>query len=137
MRGSPGRSLSPRRRWKSTCTASSASSTSRTAPTITAGCRPCWPTSAPPEADQTNPCSGTARKPGSRPAELAQQQHVQGDDHCHAHTASDDGAALIDMTAHHVAAAGQNNERHQRERDAEGQYDLAEYQRAGGVGPGG
>jgi serine/threonine-protein kinase PknK len=51
-RGSPGRSSSPRQRWKSTCTASSASSTFRTAPTITAECRPCWPTSAPPKTDQ-------------------------------------------------------------------------------------
>ena len=35
------------------CTASSASSTFRKAPAITDGCWPCWPTSAPPQADQT------------------------------------------------------------------------------------
>jgi DNA-binding NarL/FixJ family response regulator len=42
--GSPGRSGSPGQRWRSTCTAFSASSTFRTAPMITGECWPCWPT---------------------------------------------------------------------------------------------
>ncbi len=37
------------------------------------------------------------------------------------------------MDAHDVAAAGEHHERHERERDAEGQHDLAEHERAGGV----
>ena len=35
-----------------------------------------------------------------------------------------------------VTAAGEQHQRHQRERDAEGQHDLAEHQRLGGVHPG-
>src|ERR1700727_2075507 len=120
--GSPGSSGSPSQQWKSTYTASSASSTFPTAPTITAGCWPCWRISAPPEAE-TGPSE-----------QLAQQQDVQGDDHCHATAARDDSTALVDVAAHHVAPAGQDDQRNQRERDAEGQHGLAEHQGAGGVG---
>jgi hypothetical protein len=56
----------------------------------------------------------------SRLAELLAQQHdVKCDDYCRAHSARDHGVALVDMTAHHVAPAGQDDKRHQREGDAE------------------
>jgi hypothetical protein len=40
------------------------------------------------------------------------------------------------VVAHHVAPAGQDDQRYQRKRNAEGQHDLAENQGAGGIGPG-
>ena len=57
-------------------------------------------------------------------------------DHDGAAPGEDGGHAAVDLGAHHVAAAGEQHQRHQGERGAEGQHDLAEHQRLGGVHPG-
>ena len=41
--------------------------------------------------------------------------------------------AAVDVDAHDVAAAGEDHERYERERDAEGEHDLAEDEHVGGV----
>ncbi len=45
--------------------------------------------------------------------------------------------AAVDVDAHHVAAAGEHDERNEGERDAEREDDLAEHEHAGGVHPDG
>src|SRR5208282_6337472 len=70
-----------------------------------------------------------------RPERLrsSEQVDVQRDDHDRDQARCQHGRAAVHQRAHEIAVAGEEKQRDQRERDAEGEEDLAEDQRPGGV----
>src|SRR4051812_29189607 len=76
--------------------------------------------------------SGIARRklPEDRAVE---QEDVERDDQRGYDRRQRGRRATVDQVAHDVAPAGQQDERHERERDAEAQNDLRQHERAGGL----
>src|SRR3954471_7749688 len=66
-----------------------------------------------------------------------QQEQVQRDDEPGHEGGEDRRRAPVDQPVHDVAPAGEQDERHERERNPEAQHDLRDHQRARRVEPDG
>src|ERR687894_2923642 len=76
------------------------------------------------------------RSPHLLPEERAvEQEAVQPDDERCDDGGDCRGERAVDEVAHEVAAAGEEDRRHERERDAEGEHDLRDDERARGSSP--
>src|SRR5439155_9549992 len=64
---------------------------------------------------------------------LRQQEHVEQRDEAGDDRRGDRRDPAVDERAHDIAAPREQHQRHERERDAEAQHDLADDQRARGV----
>ena len=67
--------------------------------------------------------------------DLLEQEDVEGDDHRGQHAGEGGEPARVDQVPHHLALAGDDQQRHQGEGDAEGEDDLAADQGVGRVEP--
>ena len=77
------------------------------------------------------PYARRAISPGSCTEEsLIQQKNVERDDEEDYDRRNGRGETVIDERAHNVPVAAEDEQRHERERDAEREHDLAEHERA-------
>src|SRR5215203_2188984 len=95
---------------------------------------PSWRTSSAHGAGESRPGARITAGPGSRTEEgLVQQEDVERDYEEDDDRSDRRGEPVVDERAHNIPVAAEDEQRNERERDAEGEHHLAYDQRTAGV----